>query len=209
MWYLYLDESGDLGFDFVQKRPSRHFTVTVVLLRSHLANRALQKAVAITLRRKLKGTDELKGSKQSLNIKQYFYRFAKEVPFEVYAITINKQKVYQYIYQNPERLYNYVARKVLDAIPFEVARGQVTIIFDRCKSKPQIAAFNRYLASQLEGRLEPSTPLDMEHLLSHDSKNLQACDLFCNGIFTKYESKDTSWYDIFKPKISKDDYFFK
>ena len=23
MWYLYLDESGDLGFDFVNKKPSR------------------------------------------------------------------------------------------------------------------------------------------------------------------------------------------
>lgn len=31
MWLLYLDESGDLGFDFVNKRPSNHFTITMRL----------------------------------------------------------------------------------------------------------------------------------------------------------------------------------
>jgi len=29
MWYLYLDESGDLGFDFVHKKPLNFFTVTI------------------------------------------------------------------------------------------------------------------------------------------------------------------------------------
>ncbi len=27
MWNLYLDESGDLGFDFVNKKPSKFFTI--------------------------------------------------------------------------------------------------------------------------------------------------------------------------------------
>ena len=30
MLFLYLDESGDLGFDFVNKKPSRYFVVTVL-----------------------------------------------------------------------------------------------------------------------------------------------------------------------------------
>jgi hypothetical protein len=30
MIFLYLDESGDLGFDFVNKRPSKYFVVTVL-----------------------------------------------------------------------------------------------------------------------------------------------------------------------------------
>ena len=41
MWYLYLDESGDLGFDFVTKRPSNFFTVTVLLGQGVENNRAL------------------------------------------------------------------------------------------------------------------------------------------------------------------------
>lgn len=51
MWYLYLDESGDLGFDFVNKRPSKFFTVAVLAIQGE-NNKKLLKAIKITLRRK-------------------------------------------------------------------------------------------------------------------------------------------------------------
>jgi hypothetical protein len=72
---------------------------------------------------------------------------------------------------------------------------------------PQIAAFNKYLGAQLQGRLDPKVALDMDHLDSQASKNLQACDLFCHGIFGKYEHKDAEWHDMFVTKIAKDDYY--
>ncbi len=53
MWYLYLDESGDLGFDFVHKRPSNFFTVTILVVKGMENNRALANAVKKTIRRKL------------------------------------------------------------------------------------------------------------------------------------------------------------
>jgi len=53
MWYLYLDESGDLGFDFINKKPSKFFTITILALSSYKSNRQLIKAVKTTIRRKL------------------------------------------------------------------------------------------------------------------------------------------------------------
>jgi len=44
MWYLYLDESGDLGFDFINKKPSKFFTVTILAIRGQ-NNKQLLKAV--------------------------------------------------------------------------------------------------------------------------------------------------------------------
>lgn len=38
MWYLYLDESGDLGFDFVNKKPSKFFTVSILKEKSRVYN---------------------------------------------------------------------------------------------------------------------------------------------------------------------------
>ena len=32
MLHLFLDESGDLGFDFVNKKPSKFFTITILVL---------------------------------------------------------------------------------------------------------------------------------------------------------------------------------
>ncbi len=64
MWFLYLDESGDLGFDFVNKKPSRFFTVTILAVSEASRNRAIINAVKKTLKRKLKKkTVEIKGSK--------------------------------------------------------------------------------------------------------------------------------------------------
>ena len=52
MWYLYLDESGDLGFDFVNKKPSKYFTVAILLVKGGADNLRLLKAVKKTVKRK-------------------------------------------------------------------------------------------------------------------------------------------------------------
>lgn len=41
MLYLYLDESGDLGFDFVTKKPSEFFTICVLAVKGQANDRAL------------------------------------------------------------------------------------------------------------------------------------------------------------------------
>ena len=53
MLYLYLDESGDLGFDFVNKNPSRYFTVAILVVRGKKENQLLLKTVKNIIKRKL------------------------------------------------------------------------------------------------------------------------------------------------------------
>ena len=215
MWYLYLDESGDLGFDFVNKKPSKFFTITILALSSQEANRQLIKAAKITLRRKLNHPNnhkrialELKGTGTILEIKKYFFSKAEKVKFGVYSITLNKKKVFSQLADNKPRVYNYVARKVLDQIPFEKNNGsRVELILDKSMAKPEIQEFNSYIRRQLEGRLSPCVPLDIYHWLSHENYGLQIADLFCWGIFQKYEKKNTEWYDIYKEKIRFDEQF--
>ena len=90
MHYLYLDESGDLGFDFFAKKPSNYFTVTVMLVQGMDNRKKIAKAVKRTLQNKFpKQRTELKGAKQSIEVKRYFYRHVESVPFEIYALTLN------------------------------------------------------------------------------------------------------------------------
>lgn len=216
MWYLYLDESGDLGFDFVNKRPSKFFTITILALSSQDANRKLIKAVRLTLRRKLNNPKhrkrivrELKATETTLDVKRYFFGKVKDIRFGIYSITLNKKKVYDRLTKEKSRVYNYVARKVLDQIPFEKNGGErVELILDRCMAKPEIEEFNSYIRRQLEGRLSPNAPLAISHRLSHEHGGLQSVDLFCWGIFQKYERKNTDWYDVFaKDKVRFDEQF--
>lgn len=215
MWYLYLDESGDLGFDFVNKQPSKFFTITILALSSRDANIKLIKAAKITLRRKLNNPknrkricQELKGTGTTLDVKKYFFNKASDIKFGLYSITLNKKKVYEKLTRNKPRVYNYIARKVLDKIPFEGNHGsRVELIIDKSMAKPEIREFNSYIRHALEGRLSLSVPLDIYHKLSHENCGLQAVDLFCWGIFNKYEKRNSEWLDVFSDKVLSDELF--
>ncbi len=217
MWYIYLDESGDLGFDFVSKKPSKFFTVTVLALSSYDADRKLSKAVKRVLARKLNPrkhrkriVEELKGTDTTLEVKNYFFDLTKEIKYGLYSITINKRKVVERLMSEKERVYNYIARKVLDQIPFEQNNGnQIQLVIDRCKGRPEIQEFNSYIRRQLQSRINPKTPIHINHLDSKQSTGLQACDLFCWGIFQSYERGNLEWLNIYqKSKVRYKELYF-
>ena len=214
MLYLYLDESGDLGFDFVTKKPSKFFTIMVLVLKGQDKNRALINAVKHTLRRKLGKRKlfksigcELKASRVSIEIKKYFYDQVKGLDFKLYTLTLNKKRVYESLMQEKERIYNYLARLVLDKISFDDAEVRVTLIVDKSKGKPEISEFNSYIFRQIQAKIDPRIPLDIEHALSHESLGLQAVDMFTWGIFRKYERKDFEWFRVFESKMAYDDVY--
>ncbi|MEX0616637.1 MAG: DUF3800 domain-containing protein [Candidatus Woykebacteria bacterium] len=217
MWYLYLDESGDLGFDFVNKKPSKFFTISILAVSGIEDNRKLTKGVKVTLRRKLNPkrhrrriVEELKGKDTTLEVKQYFYNQLSKVKFEIYAITLNKKRVFDRLTKDKPRVYNFIARQVIDKIPFEKNHvNRVELIIDRSKSKPEIDEFNFYIRSQIQGRLDPKVTLDMYHWDSKQSAGLQVADMFCWGVFQKYERRDTEWLETFKEKVKFEDLYLK
>ncbi len=206
MWYLYLDESGDLGFDFVNKKPSKFFTITILAIRGPGNNRLLIKAVKKTLKRKLnrrkESVEELKGARTVLEIKEYFYAQVKDLKFAIYAMTLNKRRVYERLTRDKERVYNYISRLVLDRIPFEKAQEQVLLIIDKSKTQKEVWDFNQYVFRQIKGRLDPKVPLDIRHEDSKQYHGLQAVDLFSWGIFRKFEKKDARWFDVYRGKVA-------
>lgn len=208
MWYLYLDESGDLGFDFVNKKPSKFFTITIFAIKGVVENRLLFNGVKKTLRRKLNPKskrkriiNELKGTKTTLEIKKYFYNQIKKLNFSIYTITLNKKRLYEYLTRDKGRVYNFIARNVLDKIPFKDVNIKVDLIIDKSKNKQEIAEFNNYIRRQLEAKIDPKIPLNIYHLDSIENCGLQAVDMFSYGIFERYERKRKEWFNIFKEKI--------
>lgn len=213
MWYLYLDESGDLGFDYVNKRPSKFFTILILAIKREY-NRQLINSVKHTLKRKLnrkrnkkRTIQELKATSTTLGIKKYFFKQVERLPFALFCLTLNKRKVYERLTREKERVYNYVARLVLDQIRFENADQQVELIVDRSKSQKQIREFNEYIINQLKARINPKVPLNINHENSIVYKGLQAADLFSWGVFRKYEKQKCDWFDVFKGKVKLDEQF--
>ena len=212
MIYLYLDESGDLGFDFVNKKPSKFFTITILVIEGKENNRSLINAVKKTIKRKLNPKNkrkrivpELKATSTTGEIKRYFYQQVKNIPFNLYSITLNKRKVFDRLADNKSRVYNFIARQVLDNVPFEKNKTScIDFVIDRSKTKLEIADFNQYIKKQLEGRIDPKISLNIMHENSQNHMGIQAADLFTYGIFQKYERNNFDWYLTFKKKIMFD-----
>lgn len=214
MWYLCLDESGDLGFDFVNRKPSRYFTICLLAASDPSSYYAIRRAIKRTLRQKVNKAgqakrfkNEVKAIETTLEAKRYFYRRVAKLRFGIYSLTLNKRRVFDRLTREKERVYNFVARHVLDKIPFEQAVDRVQIIVDRSKGHAEIAEFNTYIIRQLQGRLDPKIPLSIDHVNSEHEPALQATDLFAWGIFRKYERDDTKWFEIFREKIRFDEVY--
>jgi hypothetical protein len=77
--HIFIDESGDLGFNFNKLGTSKKFTIALLVCENDQTYKAIKKAVNQTLRRKItnkkrNGSNELKGSKTALGVKKYFIK---------------------------------------------------------------------------------------------------------------------------------------
>lgn len=204
---IFLDEAGDLGFDFSKPRTTKTFVVTLLVASDDLP---LRRAVARTLKHKIhkgrkiraaKRVRELKGAHTSLAVKAYFWRQVQEAEFGLYTLALNKDRVSAPLRRRPERLYNYISRLLIEKCPLTEAADRVILTLDRSKAKTEQADFNQYLTGQLKAFLPPQIPLNIYHAPSEENAGVQAVDLFCWGIFRKYERRDLEWYRVFQEKI--------
>jgi hypothetical protein len=207
---IFLDESGDLGFDFSKPKTSRKFVITLLVCRNREALDCFRKAINRTLKNKVnhkksgRMTQELKGTGISLEVKRYFYRHLLQDGWQLYTVVLNKSRVNDDLRRGhaKKKLYNFLARFILEKIDLTDAAPAVTLITDRCKNREEIRDFNSYVANQLEALLPLNVPLNIYHERSHENQGLQAVDLFCWGILRKYETGDTDWYDVYRGAIA-------
>ena len=204
---IYLDESGDLGFDFSKAKTTQTFVITLIVCDGKESTATFSRAVRRTMKNKLNfkknEARELKGTHTTQAVKEYFHNQLSPDGWKIYTLILDKKKAVQLVkrHSDTNRIYNVIARSVISSIDF-THTDSVTLITDRCKSSSEIRTFNEYIRNQLEAVLPLNVPLYIHHNLSHNEPGLQAVDLFCWGIFRKYELEDSEWYDVYRRKIA-------
>lgn len=212
---IFLDESGDLGFDFNKPKTSRKFVITLLVCENAEAIDGFRRGVRRTLKNKLNNrknkSQELKGTNTTQVIKEYFYRHVSPDGWQIYSVILNKSRVYDSLRTKlgKKKLYNFLARFLLEKIDLSKAGNTVNLIMDRCKNKEEIKDFNSYVENQLQGLLPLDIPLFITHELSHNNSGLQAVDLFCWGIFRKHEGEDEEWYRVYRSAIAYEGEYLK
>ncbi len=207
---IYLDESGNLGFDFSKAGTSKTFIITLLVCNDRESVNGFKTAVRRTLKHKInkkKGAfnaRELKGSETLYGVKAYFYRQLPQDGWCIYSVVLDKQRLLASMVKLPEKkkIYNFLARFILEKLPLStVDSPNVMLVVDRSKGKEEIYEFNEYVTNHLEGLLPLNVTLYISHEQSHDNTGLQAVDSFCWGIFKRHETGDEEWYAMFKERV--------
>ena len=212
---IYLDESGDLGFDFTKAKTSKKFTITLLVCENKEAADGFRRAVRRTLKNKLNSrkhrVEELKGTNTSNAVKEYFYRHAPAADWCLYSVVLNKIRVYEHLRTKlgKKKLYNFLARFVLEKMEITTCGEVVNLIIDRSKNSEEIKDFNSYIENQLQGMLPLEVPLFITHESSCNNPGLQAVDLFCWGIFKKHEEGNDEWYQMYRQAIRYEGEYLK
>lgn len=213
MSYIFLDESGDLGFDFNKKKTSRYFVVTFLFTDDKTSLEKMVKKVFKGFTKKqvqthsgvLHAYKELPKTRQKL-----LTQFHEKKAGSIVTIYLNKKKVYTKLQDEKHVLYNYVANILLDRvcskklIPID---KKIHIIASQRETNKFL---NENFSSYLKNQANDNHKLDVDIQIKtpRNEKGLQVVDMICWSIFRKHEHGDDTYYNFVKSDIVEENPLF-
>ncbi|MCK6462903.1 MAG: DUF3800 domain-containing protein [Candidatus Pacebacteria bacterium] len=201
MAYIFLDESGDLGF---KKKSSKWFVFTIAMTQNARSLERVTKKIWRPLKKRHKQLGELHAyHADNVTRKRMLSELAKIENLKVSCVILNKQKVYIDLQNQKNYLYNYTANILLDRLyTKEILKPKeaINLFADRKDTKNHLREnFINYLTTSMKKRRDGGFSVVLHS--SHENKSLQAVDFISWSIFRKYEKGDYEFYEIIKNKI--------
>ena len=213
MAYIFMDESGCLGFDFSKAKTSKYFIITFLCAEN---NRSLEKIIKKIfqsmpdkIRRGHPGVLHSNKELPKTRIKVLqLLRQHKDVT--IFFIRLNKRKVYTDLYDQKAILYNYVTNILLDRIftkKLVPLNSKIQLVASRRETNRLLNHnFKSYLLKQNNNKHK----INFEILIKTpaEEKSLQIVDFVSWASFRKHEYQDESYYNMIKPLIIEDTILF-
>jgi hypothetical protein len=204
MTYIFLDESGDLGFDFSKPRTTKHFLLTFLVCENKRPIEKCVKSTHAALRQRHKKVDSwLHASREEPSTRNRLLRKLAEKDCSIMVIYLNKKKVYTKMQDEKAVLYNYVANILLDRIFTKklVVKGpDICLVASRKETNKFLNQnFRSYLESQADRNHGVSLKVQIK--TPAEEKALQAVDFVSWAIFREYEYGDDSYSNLIRSKI--------
>ena len=208
MAYIFLDESGDLGF---KKSSSKWFIFTIAIISEPRSLERVVKKIWRPLKKKHKKLGELHAyHADNITRIRMLQKLNELDDLKVLCVILNKKKVHVDLQNQKNYLYNYTANILLDRLHSSNAvkdNEQIHLFIDRKDTKKKLRDnFIRYLNSQMSNRGRKHFTVDLH--TSHENKSLQAVDFMSWAIFRKYERGDYEFYEFIKSKITDERLLF-
>lgn len=212
MGYIFLDESGDLGFDFTKKKTSKYFVITFLFAENKSPiERVIRKIFKNFTKKEIKNHHGvLHCYKEKPKIRQLVLKSIKEKDVSIISIYLNKKKVYTKLQDEKHVLYNYVTNILIDRVYTKKlipTDEQIKLIASRRETNKFL---NQNFCNYIKNQVQNNHKLDIKVEIKkpHEEKCLQAVDFVCWAIFRKIEHGDGSYVDLIKQKIVEESPLF-
>lgn len=213
MGYIFVDESGDLGFNFEKKKTSRFFIVSFLFCSSP---KALEKAVKKTFRAmpvkdKKHHTGVLHATKENPKVRTKLLKvIGGNTDVAVLSIYLNKKKVYTKLQDEKQVLYNFVTNILLDRI-FSKKLLPTSEPIHLVASRRETNRFlNDNFKNYLNQQAKNNHALDLKVVIRTpaEEKALQAADFVSWALFRNREHGDESYYNLIKGRVIEESPLF-
>ncbi len=212
MAYIFLDESGDLGFNFEKKKTSQFFVITCLFVsQKGPVEKIIKKTFQSFTNKESKhhpGALHCFREKPKTRHKVLSLLNLKDV--SIISIYLNKKKVYSKLQDEKHVLYNYVTNILLDRIytrKLISLNEPIHLVASRRETNRFLNQnFENYLRTQID--IKHQLPIQISISTPHAEKCLQVADFVCWAIFRKREHGDESYYNLIKQKIVEENPLF-
>lgn len=202
MLYVFVDESGDLGFT---KKSTSYYITASVETRNLLGLSRIIKKVRKTLGKRKKNIPEFKFAKSDDIIRERLLKRAVKEELLFSAVILQKQMVYDYLRDRKDKLYNYLAGFIAESLSndYDYEREFIIIVDKFIMREEKRREFDWYLKSKLlKNYRHPAEPkIEIIHGDSQQYPGLQVADFIAGAIFQYYEHGKHKFYRIIEPKL--------
>ena len=171
--------------------------ITALIARNPAAlDRIIKNARRHKFRRELANKKEIKADKSSPELREYLLKKLNEVEgnLAIHCILVKKKLRSEYLKDNKNRLYNYVAGVLAKAINIDADDVEVRV--DRSKGKYLLREdFNGYFEERLRAGSIVSR-IRIYHSYSENFSGIQFADLLAWVVYQKYNNSNSSYLDI-------------
>jgi chorismate mutase len=218
--YVYIDESGDLGFSL---RSSRYFVVAYLILDNPFEVAKIMKRLLKKLHERkeyARGCNELKYSNSKDAVRRKVLEKICKGNVEIGFVVLEKAKVKPELKEKTTVLYNFV---IVDAVmknilPRLTSTDKLYIVVDKTLSRLSKDAFNKYAINKASWLMTVQwrqteqirlSNIEVRHENSQREPCLQAVDFLAGACFHKYEHNNDCYYRIIESKVEYFDYLWK
>jgi hypothetical protein len=198
--FIYLDESGDLGFN---KGSSKHFVISFLVMSQKTNLLLKRKFIEVKRKYNISKGIEIKGNKSSYRLRMDILKEICSLPIDIYSITTKKQGINETLRKDTNIFYNYMVNLIVVPYLEKTKANNICLIADKRISKVSKGIrFGDYLKYKIfyEKNLY-HLQLNIEYLDSITSYGLQAVDFVANSIFKNYEQDNKKYIETLEGNI--------